>query len=735
MSEGEDDRRYEDAIEAFVQLTNVVDAVSAVVYERGIVARSSRTELRSLLSRFVWSLAVAKRCARGAPERASSPYDFLREWLESPSFTARQALADLWVSSEELDLLDRLGQARMRSIATRFFGDEGFGWTTLSPRSLHYAICRLHAATFDFDRGKERVRVAKKNDPVSPIDTAAEHVVDATFGAALREQAQSGERTTWQVFDPRCGTGAFLLAAVRVLRRELASRPRGALLVDGAVRAFVRDELRGTDDDAMSVALARLGLWLETDESLSSSDLRRAVVVDARSAFWPQNQGAKTFWFSDATAFTPSDALTAILRTSRVGDRVGALVDVGLASGPAGEPARAEWDGDFVTERPLIEPRLRSPIERPRTLALLAVRRARVRGEAGDRWAHHIDGVSELERRLLLSLSVEPSVSSIAESTRDGAGPRDAARAWPKVYVSPSESPLDAWLVPSASRTDAMLFTANAPGWTGFALLALLHSTIVWWQRSMLAASRRANGHTMRDVLELAVPSYCDPSALREAGAQLVAARSEQEVRVAVAAIDMAAGFGRGLDEPCKQMLAAWRRGMPLPEPSFDDSAGGAPDASLDPVSSEPSRPSQPPLAPRPPTSTHPSPRGAHEDSAAQYRHTKSNGALAHGSESMLRNRSDDGRAAARPGPKRAVSQPEGDAQREAWAILCAAGADGLALSAVVRRAREHDEDEIREAISSLIADAWVEVASDDDGLALAEPRLNDEARLRPLAR
>ncbi|MBL8680587.1 MAG: hypothetical protein JNK05_15525, partial [Myxococcales bacterium] len=56
---------------------------------------------------------------------------------------------------------------------------------------------------------------------------------------------------------------------------------------------------------------------------------------------------------------------------------------------------------------------------------------------------------------------------------------------------------------------------------------------------------------------------------------------------------------------------------------------------------------------------------------------------------------------------------------REAWAILRAAGSDGLTLGALVRRAREHDEDEIREAIAGLIAAAWIVSEGEGDASVL----------------
>lgn len=56
---------------------------------------------------------------------------------------------------------------------------------------------------------------------------------------------------------------------------------------------------------------------------------------------------------------------------------------------------------------------------------------------------------------------------------------------------------------------------------------------------------------------------------------------------------------------------------------------------------------------------------------------------------------------------------PEGDARREAWAIVNASGVAGLSLAELCRRAREHAPDALAEAAQSLLDEGWLALSPD----------------------
>lgn len=80
-------------------------------------------------------------------------------------------------------------------------------------------------------------------------------------------------------FDPTCGQGSFLVAAMRVLRDLLPSE------VDAATRkAYLRHRLHGMDIDAFAVELARLSLTLGDVPNPDGWDLRCADVFSDSAA-------------------------------------------------------------------------------------------------------------------------------------------------------------------------------------------------------------------------------------------------------------------------------------------------------------------------------------------------------------------------------------------------------------------------------------------------------------------
>jgi hypothetical protein len=89
---------------------------------------------------------------------------------------------------------------------------------------------------------------------------------------------------TFTVVDPACGSGAFLITALRYLLdtwhavRELRRSITGEIMVDddtGLIRDILRSNIYGVDINSASVEIARLALWLHTargDKPLSALD-------------------------------------------------------------------------------------------------------------------------------------------------------------------------------------------------------------------------------------------------------------------------------------------------------------------------------------------------------------------------------------------------------------------------------------------------------------------------------
>jgi type I restriction-modification system DNA methylase subunit len=89
---------------------------------------------------------------------------------------------------------------------------------------------------------------------------------------------------TFTIVDPACGSGAFLITALRYLldtwhaARALRRSVTGQVMLDddaGLIREILRSNIYGVDINSASVEIARLALWLHTaqgDKPLSSLD-------------------------------------------------------------------------------------------------------------------------------------------------------------------------------------------------------------------------------------------------------------------------------------------------------------------------------------------------------------------------------------------------------------------------------------------------------------------------------
>ncbi|MBL8680586.1 MAG: hypothetical protein JNK05_15520, partial [Myxococcales bacterium] len=664
----------------------------AALSERGLLSDLDKRD--ALFSRAVCSLVLACRRRMGRATTFDEATDALAGWLEVDAADARTSMPEIFVTGDELQIFAALSAADRKRLTASLFEPTDPPWTTMAPRVLHRAIALALRAPILRGAPGRFAGFPQGSDAMPSTFSAAVHVVEAAFESSLYEPLAGAAPPSLFVIDPRCCTGTLLLATLEVLRRALSSREQDPSLVEATLRSFVRNRLRGFDDRRVAVSLARLGLWLDTGQALTNDELSRAVVRTAAAdeEFRKRPEGVRVFVFSEALEYGARWPFERVLTEAEEGETVGMLIDRGMAAQYYGR-ARAEWDREFFTVRPLVEPRLRSPLERPRTLAVVARRRADATRTVGA-WANRPYGVDPRDGRLLASLSVEPCVALVAETLAlDRLIARPPSPDWPCVAVLRNTPLLEAVLVRDRSPSDSFELTTWAPPWDAFTLFALLRSTVVRWQRAMLSSARGGGQtHTVADVMELAVPSSCDIATLRAAGERLAAARTELAIRAAIEVIDAAVEKGRAFDAETSRRLRAWRDDQPLPTMLV---AGELPV----PLVVRDYRPSSDEAPQRPAPTTpargvvRPTETSAHNEGAPSVRPTKSNGVLGQGSESMLRNRADDGRSAVIPGRKRVTAQPEGDAEREAWAILRAAGSDGLTLGALVRRAREHDED------------------------------------------
>ncbi|MBL8683027.1 MAG: hypothetical protein JNK05_27925, partial [Myxococcales bacterium] len=680
---------FDPAMTAYARLVRAVRFI-------GASARKAHADRKGRLSRYVttvfatsaplWarlacSLVLAARRAGPTVVDTTMALEALREWCAGPDTDARVAMPFVVVGPDELHWYANVDEALHEDLTRALFEGAGTLWTTIAPRDLHRAIWRFVEVVSRALVTDRRVEITEDPAEVRSTRDASDYLVKATLARAMGRAPITGNPSLFYLASPRCRRGELLVAALGALRADLALRGRSDDIDDAVLRAFVRSSLRAADDDGRMRSLARLGVWLETGEALSASDLRLAVGTtrEFESETRVRPQRTKSFVLADAT-FAPAhdDVWTLLASAARVEDAVGVLVSVNVATSDEFEGVRMVMDREFDIERPIIEPSVRDAIEEPAALALLARRRL-TGSDTSFAWSYRFEGEAPPEARLLQRLGSARPLSAIADVPVPGA--KDKTK-WPAVIVATKTFPLDARLTMPKEREGYVAIVATAAGWDGFALFALLRSTMARWHHATLARSRGRNESVaMLDVMQIAAPYGCSLTALREAGVRLAAARTDQEARDAVDAIDRLVAKGTGIDDECCALLAEWRSRAPWFEPMIDEVASTE-------VRPQPAAP--PPLAP---DFEGASAVSAHNEGAPSVRPTKSNGALGQGSESLLRNRADDGRSAAIPGRKRVTAQPEGDAEREAWAILRAAGSDGLTLGALVRRAREHDED------------------------------------------
>lgn len=114
------------------------------------------------------------------------------------------------------------------------------------------------------------------------VTRVVEEVLDPLFGtwqaAAADAHAYLGRLRAVRVVDPACGSGAFLIAALRHLRAEMtrAVLDIGEVPNEGQITEHILSQnLYGVDINPASVEIAKLSLWLHTakaDGPLSSLD-------------------------------------------------------------------------------------------------------------------------------------------------------------------------------------------------------------------------------------------------------------------------------------------------------------------------------------------------------------------------------------------------------------------------------------------------------------------------------
>jgi hypothetical protein len=148
-----------------------------------------------------------------------------------------------------------------------------------------------HAGASQLDRSiaNPATRVTKKNRGVYYTPAiVVDYIVKQTIGRGLAAQAgRSGDLSLFQVLDPACGSGAFLLGAYRYLldwqlQRYLAAGKTSALVPDsqGHWQLSIADRLRllehlyGVDIDPEAIGVTKLSLWLM---ALSPDSLDRSL--------------------------------------------------------------------------------------------------------------------------------------------------------------------------------------------------------------------------------------------------------------------------------------------------------------------------------------------------------------------------------------------------------------------------------------------------------------------------
>ena len=536
------------------------------------------------------------------------------------------------------------------------------------------------------------------------------------------------------VADPRCGCGALLLCAARELARRLEyDRARA----DEALGSIIATSLRGADRDPVRVALARLGLWLEAPSALDAAALRGCVRaldpldLHGRSALFESEEPRICLALTDARSDTEA-AIEQARATLRSDDWLCALVAPTLAWMTDLSPLRLQVMRDFEPEPVLFEPEVEGSsgalASAGNAVVLLARRVAAREVSWSHRWrtsfAHGTEGERALLARLQRFGCCDDQLARGLQLRKPNAYEPAAVCLWRengRLTVTGSAA---------AHDPTAVVLWATPGSLAARAMVAWFHASVVRWQFETLTRlrGRKQAPLTVEEVLELVSPTI----ARLDRWDELILFGAEIEQRgctlATLAKIDEIAASSLSLEPEEQRRAFASQRAIEL--------AAAATVAGESAVREAPSREDQPsPLAPdallapampdggAPPVALV-APSAGRDEALSRTTGSSQRGPLAprmdageaargRGTEGALRGRSSDGRAAP-VASKRSVDQPGDDAEREAYAIACAAGAEGIPLRELVRRGREHTEDELRDAIDALVAGGWVSVSDDE---------------------
>lgn len=600
------------------------------------------------------------------------------------------------------------------------------------------SLAAIYGADVGIEGGERLWVRAKPICTFAARDPATEEILERVIDP-LFERAPDSANGGWpvrgvRVVDPSCGDGAMLLAVVRRLRDWLAGH-HGRLddrSVERMLVAVVDQSVRGASRSRRSVALTRLALWLELGRRLDAEALVRCV------SWMKPGQSARSIIGDDRPRVVVVDAsashdraLDDAVGVSTDQTLVAAVVKSSLVNEPAFRPLRKRVTSACVVSQPLVEPRASREDRRTANSVLYAVRSDASLEGSEARWAWRVPGLDWVAGSLFEALSLEARLDEVLSSYT-----REVAKRENRTIVRFEPASARSKFTQVIEVDRALCERPEHVGiadrsWSADSLRALLASSLVRWFAWALANNR---GVAPRDLSPLALicpraPSYERMIALANLGRTMLV----DDERAWRSALDEAVFEMFYVTQPHEALVRRWAsnegalsvldRAEPVVAPPLDRA----------PVSVKPEAdsPSSPRYELREERAIALQNKGSHDGDTRRSRPTEQGPrAVGRGSESMLKGRSDDGRAATVPGAKRNAPLPEGDAEREAWAILRAAGGEGLAFGALVRRARAHEEDEIREAIAGLVAGAWVVVDGEGDE-AIVKPIGNTVFRAR----
>ncbi|MFO0563160.1 MAG: hypothetical protein U0269_34380 [Polyangiales bacterium] len=543
-------------------------------------------------------------------------------------------------------------------------------------------------------------------------DSVREFSVQAAFGRIEGDSGPiSDEPASLLVVDPACGSGAMLVTAARALARRASNRREDARDADTqwSLASMLAERVRGLDKDPVCVALARVGLWLEAPEHLRAAELCQCVrTLDdraSRSSLAERRDGARWLLLTDAR----SDARELIAHCARLlvlGDWLCALLDPSVPWSRQSVALRRGLCEAFDVDLPAVETSGAALGVSSVSLVLVG-RRSFGRAVVGaGRWRTTFVAVSDEERALLEHLER----FSTLEELLDDDEPLDERNAGGRrvICLWRAKGQLVAAGAAAAKDPDAVKLYGTRRAPMTPAMLAWLSASVVRWQFATLTRVRQRTlaPLTVEDVFELVSPELASPKewrTLHQLGEQLERDGASPHL---LAHIDDVVHNALSLDISQRAVIYAWRRAA----------RSSAPAAESRPSESAPDREPTPP-APVAPSAGRdealPRTLGSSQRGPIAPSVDAGDAARGRGAEGALRGRASDGRAALVASARR-VQQPEDEAEREAYAIACAAGSEGIPVDELVRRGREHTEDELREAISSLAKRGWVSVSDDE---------------------